>query len=323
MPVDRHRPPRSRSLAGVRLALAGGVVGLTGLASLAGLIAGAGPAAAAGPSAPAGFSVRLFASAPATAPATVKPDDIARLGPDVFVGWQNGVGTSGEPDPVTGQTASTVVEYAPDGSTVASFALPGKVDGLGADPLRQRILATVNEDGNSSLYAISPRPAGRAAVVRYVYSPAPAASTAGGVLTGGGTDAVTVYGGRILVSASNPGTPAATAVFAVRLIDAGGAHVARLTATFADSAPATDAVTGQTVRLGLTDPDSNAVVPFASPRFAGQFVLVGQADQELVFARGRGLPLPLPAGLFPPASPTGSPACSKGSSTGAPSAPAA
>ncbi len=113
MPVDRHRPPRSRSLAGVRLALAGGVVGLTGLASLAGLIAGAGPAAAAGPSAPAGFSVRLFASAPATAPATVKPDDIARLGPDVFVGWQNGVGTSGEPDPVTGQTASRRPPRAP------------------------------------------------------------------------------------------------------------------------------------------------------------------------------------------------------------------
>ncbi|HEU0317910.1 MAG TPA: hypothetical protein VFR49_11310, partial [Solirubrobacteraceae bacterium] len=34
-------------------------------------------------------------------------------------------------------------------------------------------------------------------------------------------------------------------------------------------------------------------------RFGGQFVLAGQADQELVFARGRGLGLPLPAGLFP------------------------
>ena len=293
MTVNRHRADRTQPLARLRLPLT------AGLAALAGLTGGVDSAAAALPSAPAGFTVRVFASAPATTPATIKPDDIARLGDHVFVGWQNGVGTVGEPNPLTGQTSSTVVEYAPDGSVVQSLAIPGKVDGLGGDPLHRRILATVNEDGNSSLYAISPRPVGPAAVVHYVYSPAPDAGATGGVLTGGGTDAVSVYGGRILLSASNPGTPNATAVFAVRLRDAGGSHVARLTPTFSDSAPATDASTGQTVQLGLTDPDSNAVVPFSSPRFGGQFVLVGQADQELVFARGHGLPVPFPVGLFP------------------------
>jgi hypothetical protein len=68
--------------------------------------------------------------------------------------------------------------------------------------------------------------------------------------------------------------------------------VASLTPTFADNASATDAVTGQTVTLALTDPDSNAVVPEASPRFGGQFVLDGQGDQQLVFARGLGSSVP-------------------------------
>ena len=56
-------------------------------------------------------------------------------------------------------------------------------------------------------------------------------------------------------------------------------------ATFADDATAIDGVSGAPVTLNLTDPDSNAVVPGASPRFAGQFVLDAQGDQQLVFAR--------------------------------------
>ena len=74
------------------------------------------------------------------------------------------------------------------------------------------LIATVNEDVNSSLYTIrAPRK-----VTHYTYSPAPDSSTAGGVRTGGGTDAVSVYNGQIIVSASNPGTPDATAAFVVR-----------------------------------------------------------------------------------------------------------
>ena len=41
----------------------------------------------------------------------VKPDDSAVLGDDVFVAYQNGVGSTGAPAPGTGVTASTVVEY--------------------------------------------------------------------------------------------------------------------------------------------------------------------------------------------------------------------
>lgn len=63
------------------------------------------------------------------------------------------------------------------------------------------------------------------------------------------------------------------------------ASTATLTATFADDAAAMNALTGAPVTLGLTDPDSNALVAEASARFAGQFMLDGQADQQLVFVK--------------------------------------
>lgn len=206
------------------------------------------------------------------------------LGADVFVGWQNGIGPKGEPS-ATGQTNSTVVEYSSTGAELASWSLPGKVDGMGADPERHRVIATVNEDGNSSLYTIRAQAPGNRQVEHYTYSPAPDSAASGGVFSGGGTDAVTVRDGRIYISASAPTAANATAVFAARLDRRYG--VARLYPTFADNA-ATDAVTGQSVALGLTDPDSNASVPESSPRFAGQLMLNSQGDQQLVFARGLG-----------------------------------
>ena len=253
------------------------------IASIASIAAAAGlaafPAAAASaPTAPNGYTVQTFATAPAGA---TGPDDITFLDGHVFVGWQNGVGTKGEPGP-GGQTASTLVEYTRSGTAVQSWQLTGKVDGLGADPQRDEVVATVNEDGKSSLYTV--RPSGRhiSEVTHYRYSPALDSATSGGVFTGGGTDGVSVYRGKIIVSASNPASADATAAFRVRLDRR--TKAARLFPTFADNAGATDAVSGQPVRLALTDPDSNAVVPGSSPRFGGDFVLDGQADQQLVFA---------------------------------------
>ena len=40
---------------------------------------------------------------------------------------------------------------------------------------------------------------------------------------------------------------------------------------------------GQTVKLALTDPDSNEIVPPDAPRFAGDFMLTSQGDQEQIF----------------------------------------
>ena len=128
------------------------------------LFAGAvAPAVALGaPSAPPGFTVTTFAAAPSTTPPTTGADDITSLGRDVFIGWQNGVGPKGEPNSTTGQTNSRLVEYSSSGKQIASWELAGRIDGVGGDPSGHRVIASVNEDGNSSLYMITPSaPSGR------------------------------------------------------------------------------------------------------------------------------------------------------------------
>jgi hypothetical protein len=250
------------------------------LTTAAALLSTAGVAAAQ-PTVPAGFTLTTFAGAPNAS--AQGADDVALLDAHVFVGWQNGVGTKGEPSK-TGQTSSTLVEYSAAGRVLHRWNLKGKIDGLGGDPVRNQVIATVNEDGNSSLYTVRPLRFGGSLVRHYRYSPLPDAAKTGGVFTGGGTDAVVVHGGDIYVSASAPGAANATAAFRVRLDSRRG--IAHLSPTFADNAKATDAISGQSVTLALTDPDSNASVPATSPKFGGDLVLGAQADQQLVFAHG-------------------------------------
>jgi hypothetical protein len=191
----------------------------------------------------------------------IQPDDIVTLGGKLYVGFQNGVGSQGEPSG-SGNLDSTIVEFTPAGSVVKQWDVTGKIDGMGADPATGRVFATVNEDSKSSLYVVS-----GGTVTHYTYTPSPLPQL-------GGTDAVAVYKGKILISASAPGTsgkaPAsAPAVFAVTLN--AGAKTAAATPFFADNATATGVNapnTGKTVTLALTDPDSNEVVPSSSPKFA-------------------------------------------------------
>ena len=210
-----------------------------------------------------------------------QPDDIVTLGGNLYVGFQNGVGPQGEVAP-SGNLDSTLVEFTPAGSLVKQWDLAGKIDGLGADPATKQVIATVNEDSKSSLYTIS-----GGTVTRYTYTPSPLPHL-------GGTDAVAVDKGEILVSASAPGTggkaPAsAPAVYVVTLN--AGAKTAKAAPFFADNATATGVSApnaGKTVTLALTDPDSNLVVPSSSPQFAGDFMLNAQGDQELVFSGSSG-----------------------------------
>jgi len=207
------------------------------------------------------------------------PDDITQLGRDVFVTFQNGVGPQGQASP-DGNLDSTIVEFTLSGREVAQWDLHGKCDGLTADPLTGEVIATINEDAHSSLYAIKPR-AGSA--THYAYSePLP---------HNGGTDAISVYRGQILISASAPGTTGAAApnakypaVYAVTLnVRDKIAHVSPL---YYDEAPAFQAngpKAGKTINLALTDPDSSEVVPWAAPKYAGDFMLDSQGDQELIF----------------------------------------
>ena len=214
------------------------------------------------------------------------PDDITRLGDEIFVGFQNGVGPQGQPSS-SGNLDSTVVEFTPSGQRIAQWDVTGKTDGVTADPELHAVIATVNEDANSSLYTITP--GGGGTVQHYTYNePLPHF---------GGTDAISILGEQILISASAPGTTNnATlpqpypAVYSVTLDQA--TSVATVTSFFGDEDPAVEAnvgpQSGQTVTLGLTDPDSNEIVPFHAPRFGGDFMLTSQGDQHQIFVQAHG-----------------------------------
>ncbi len=215
-----------------------------------------------------------------------QPDDITMLNGDLFVTFQNDVGPQGTPSP-SGNVDSTIVEISPSGHAVAQWDIRGHCDGLTADPAIASVIATVNEDANSSIFLIDPTASGHDAVQHYFYNLSPLPHF-------GGTDAISIDKGEILISASAPGTsdgappaPNATypAVYAVTL-DARD-YVAVVRSVFRDEAMATVANTGasqgERVRLGLTDPDSNEIVPASSPRFAGSFMLDSQGDQEEIY----------------------------------------
>ena len=262
-------------------ALVGGLgIGLIAL-TVPQAVADATPSPGSKPASGKQLSVRVFA---AGTPTMSQPDDITQLGRDIFVAWQNGVGPAGQPS-AAGATTSTVVEYRPSGEVIHHWALAGHVDGLSADPGMEAVIATANEDGNSSLFTIEPSsPAGQQ-VTHYNYNVNP-------LPHGGGTDAISVYRGQILISASAPTVSDGPAVYRVRL-KRGEAMVQPV---FFDDSSAVVANAGATERasatLALTDPDSNEVVPSASPSFAHDFVLNSQGDEEQVYVDGANGPRP-------------------------------
>ncbi|WP_369047279.1 hypothetical protein [Sinomonas sp. P10A9] len=219
------------------------------------------------------YTVKTFAAVGSES----KPDDIVRLGNSIYVAFQNGVGSNGEPA-ANGTTASTIQQYSLDGKPGASWNITGKIDGLGADAANSRLLVTTNEDGNSSFHTLTPA-AGTHAVKTYAYT---------GLTHGGGTDAISVYQDKILVSGSNPATISGPAVYQVTL----SGSTAALTPVFRDNSTAqlADGAQANSTTLALTDPDSNTVVPSSSPRFANDFMLDSQGDQQLIFANSATAP---------------------------------
>jgi hypothetical protein len=212
------------------------------------------------------------------------PDDITVLGHHLFTGFQNGVGPQGQAS-TDGNTDSTVVEYTPGGHVAHEWDIKGKCDGITADTAAHLLIATVNEDAHSSIYTITPGALPGEQVVHYRYNkPLPHF---------GGTDAISIYHGLVLVSASAPGTtgtkpapqPTYPAVYVVRFHRP--TRIATVRALFYDEAAAVVANHGQhfgtLVSLALTDPDSNEIVPFGAPRFAGDFMLTSQGDEEQIF----------------------------------------
>jgi hypothetical protein len=219
------------------------------------------------------------------------PDDITTMGGRLFTAFQNGVGPQGQAAP-NGNRDSTVVEFTTAGKVIRQWDVLGKCDGLTADPRTHLVIATVNEDAHSSVYTINPGrlvPKGRQ-IVHYRYSrPLPGK---------GGTDAISIYRGMVLISASAPGTTGAPApqrrypaVYIAVFHRIG--RVAVIRPLFFDESAAVTVNRqnpSEHVRLALTDPDSNEVVPFSARRFGGTFMLTSQGDQEQIFVRHAGTP---------------------------------
>jgi hypothetical protein len=210
---------------------------------------------------------------------------MAYLDGHLFVGFQNGVGSMGETSP-TGNKDSTIVEFDLQGHKIAQWDVVGKNDGLGADPNTNRLIATVNEDENTSVYLIDPT-AG-STPVHYHYG--------GHLPHGGGTDAISVSQGNILIGASAPGAtgkaapqPSYPAVY--RVTFESSTHVASFHELFSGEATASIANSGAATSskpLALTDPDSSSVVPAFATRFAGDFMLDSQGNLEQIFVHHPG-----------------------------------
>jgi hypothetical protein len=215
-----------------------------------------------------------------------KPDDITRVGSDLFTAFQNGVGPQGQAS-TDGNRDSTVVEFTFSGAVVNQWDLRGKCDGLTANPSTGLVVATVNEDANSSLYTIDPF-SGQVAHYSY-FKPLPHK---------GGTDAISFDNGLMLISASAPGTTGAAApkpyypaVYVVTLNPA--KQLAFFSPLFFDESHATAANGphfGHPVKLALTDPDSNEIVPSIEPRFAGDFMLTSQGDKQQIYVNAPASP---------------------------------
>jgi hypothetical protein len=189
------------------------------------------------------------------------------------VGPQGQASTDGNRD-------STIVEFTQSGAVVNQWDIRGKCDGLTANPATGLVVATVNEDANSSLYTINPF---TSQIVHYAYNkPLPHF---------GGTDDIAFDNGLMLISASAPGTtgtaapqPTYPAVYVVTLNRF--KRVAFVRALFYGESHATAANgkhAGHPVKLGLTDPDSNEIVPFVAPRVPGDFMLTSQGDKEQIY----------------------------------------
>jgi hypothetical protein len=268
-PLDRQAAAHRRRLVAGGSALALGALGL-------GLVGATVPAQAAG-----AHGIHVLGKSPYKVKTlatglggNLKPDDSAVLGSNVFVAYQNGVGATGTAATGTGVTFSTIVEYKKK-KVVGSWQVTGKCDGLAANAVTGEIIASVNEDGNSSIYTVNPA---TNAIVHFAYNVDPAS------LGGGGTDSISVIGSQVFVAGSNPSLTTAPATYSVALN--GTTKVATLTPVFADNATA--AGPSGTVTLGLTDPDTTAVVPSQSPLYAGDLAVVGQADQQVIFVHNPG-----------------------------------
>jgi hypothetical protein len=252
--------------------------------AVAGLGLVAVPAAVLGSTSPTGSTTvlpgHLLVAAP---PSWAKgPDDLTQLsvhGLDsgralIWTEFQNGIDPNGSPSYIGGPTQSEIAGFDPlNGLLVRSINVSGHIDGLTADPATGQLVVTSNEDANSFLAIVDPR---TGSVTQYTYAPSPEVSG------NGGTDSIAIEDGQLFISHSNPSDTTQATTYSVQLHPS--TLIATLTPVFWDNSWATDTLTGASVQLALTDPDTNYVMPDEGERFAGDLATISQGDGKIIFA---------------------------------------
>jgi hypothetical protein len=194
------------------------------------------------------------------------PDPIVVVGSSTYVAFQNAT----NPDGTGGN--STIVQYSATGKKGKSVSVPGRCDGMRWNPSTKLMWITLNEDANSQLYTWNPA---TGTIGKYAWSSAK---------HGGGYDDLAFANGMAFVAASNPTLNSAGQNTGPALISAKlNGSTAQVKSVLMGNAKAKDLVSGKTVTLNLTDPDSLTVAP------DGDVLLVSQGDSEIVFLHNAGM----------------------------------
>ena len=241
------------------------------------------PAAAQTPTAVKGYTVSVFARG--VNGSYSAPDSIAVVGKHVFIGYGDG----NDPGGLDGKS-NQIVEYSLDGKVEYIYTVKGHNDGLKVNPQTHMLWSMQNEDTNPNLVIIDPETHEQ---TLYTFAAPPAA--------GGGYDDITFRNGKAYFSASNP-TPSGNNLFtnpAIVEASIAGTTIS-VTPTLMGNATATDVVTGSTVTLNLSDPDSMTLTP------SNDILLDSQGDSELILVHNPGLSTQTNT-LIPLSSPFGTP----------------
>jgi hypothetical protein len=166
------------------------------------------------------------------------------------------------------------VRYNTSGSILHTWTIAGNVDGLRIDP-SGNVWALQNNDANSALTVINPQ---TNATTPYTYGTTYTAN--GNSLTRGFDDAA-FLGGMVYLSETNPGSGTDPVIVKLTTPLASPLQIAGvLDSTFTG----TNLATGMLSATTITDSDSLVLDA------AGDLVLTGEADQEIVFVHNPGGP---------------------------------
>lgn len=192
-----------------------------------------------------------------------QPDSIAVLDAHIFIGFGNGVSTTGSDG-----KSSTIVEYDFNGNVITTYRVKGHNDGLKVNPRTRELWSLQNEDANPNLVIINPK---RHSQKVYGFGP---------TAHGGGYDDMAFRGEDVFISASNPQKNPNTAPAIVRAKLVG--NMVSVSPVLMADVTVTNVPTDSPVKLNLQDPDSMSFDPL------GDLVLDSQADGELIIVHHAG-----------------------------------